>query len=249
MTMNSRILRLTHMLGSTVLTGKRASDVAMAMRLRHLFARYEIDTVIDVGANQGQYRDFLRDRVNFRGQIESFEPIPELAHRLRARAASDARWTVHPYALGARSGEVAINVMATTEFSSFLAPLQSADAHVNEMNAVVGTVMVPVSTLDAEFAGKEGLHHTYLKLDTQGFDLEVLHGGERTVSEIPALQTEVSFQPLYQGMPGYVESIQAFERHGFSVADFFLITTDVAQRALEFDCVMVRCLTDHPDHP
>ena len=59
---------------------------AMAERLRKIFAANRIDTVIDVGANKGQYRDFLRHHVGFRGSIVSFEPLPEFAASLKAKA-------------------------------------------------------------------------------------------------------------------------------------------------------------------
>jgi hypothetical protein len=109
------------------------------------------------------------------------------------------------------------------------------------MNKVVGTAVVPVSTLDAEFDGKgTNLHRVYLKLDTQGFDLEVLRGGKRAISAIPALQTELSFRPFYNNMPDYKTAISAFESYGFAVADMFLVCIDDTRRAMEFDCIMVR---------
>jgi Methyltransferase FkbM domain len=58
------------------------------------------------------------------------------------------------------------------------------------------------------------LRRTYLKLDTQGFDLEVLRGGAQVISTLPALQTEVSFHPFYEGMPDYKMAIAAFETYG-----------------------------------
>jgi hypothetical protein len=84
------------------------------------------------------------------------------------------------------------------------------------------------------------LRHTFLKLDAQGFDLEVLKGGKKSIMEIPAVQTEVSFKPLYDKMPGYKESIAAFGRYGFVVADFFLVASDSKHAAMEFDALMVR---------
>ena len=100
--------------------------------------------------------------------------------------------------------------------------------------------MVPLRTLNSEFAGNSDLKRTYLKLDTQGFDLEVVAGGVNTVSQLPALQTEISFKALYECMPDYKRSIGEFERRGFSVADMFLVSTDDEYRAVEFDCIMVR---------
>ena len=237
--MKKKLRKLVAGLGAAVLREDEQREVAMAMRLRRIFAERRIDQVIDVGANAGQFRGFLRDKVRFKGRIVSFEPVPELAERLTARAASDPLWTVRARALGAEPGELAINVMSASVFSSFREPL-GAGPEIDKMNRVARTEAVPVSTLDAEFAGQRGLRHTYLKLDTQGFDLEVLRGGRQVLAEIPALQTEVSFRPLYEGMPSYAESIAAFERCGFAVADLFLVAADDVGRAMEFDCIMIR---------
>lgn len=54
----------------------RRQSFPLATRLRQLFVHHRIETVIDVGANEGQYQDFLRTRVGFDGRIESFEPTP-----------------------------------------------------------------------------------------------------------------------------------------------------------------------------
>jgi FkbM family methyltransferase len=237
--MKETVARLTYAIVPALLREQRLRGLFFAARLRQLFADYGIDTVIDVGANLGQYGDFLRHRVGFKGSIVSFEPVPELAKQLAARARADSRWSVHACALGSERGHLTMNVMATSLFSSFRTPIW-VNSHQDTMNAITRKVVVPVSTLDDEFAGGSGSRHTYLKLDTQGFDLEVLRGGERTISEVSALQTEISFRPFYEGMPNYAESIAAFERHGFAVADFFLVAKDEAKRAMEFDCVMIR---------
>ena len=106
---------------------------------------------------------------------------------------------------------------------------------------MVNTTIVPVSTLDAEFAATGvDLSRAFLKLDTQGFDLEVLRGGAGVVASVRALQAEVSFKPIYEGIPDYKEAIAAFEKKGFEVADFFLVSTDGRNGAVEFDCLMVR---------
>lgn len=230
---------ISESLGYAIIPNWRREHLPLADRLRTIFAKRKITTVIDVGANRGQYRDFLRQEVGFAGRIESFEPIPELAEELKRRATGDAQWIVHARALGAQQGELSLNVMQSTTFSSFRQPIAAGSPSQRVANTVSRQVTVPVSTLDSEFAGRD-LSHSYLKLDTQGFDLEVLRGAERGISLIPALQTEVSFFPFYSNMPTYIEALAAFQQRGFAVADFFLVSTDESGRAMEFDCVMVR---------
>ena len=217
---------------------RHVTALAMAERLRQIFADRAIERVIDVGGNEGQYGTFLRDRVGFTGEIISFEPIPAVAEKLRRKADADGNWSVRQFALGANSGRRTINVIVQSGYSSF----HNVREEFAKVAPTAQRVDVEIQTLDG-FFDKTDLSRTYLKLDTQGFDLEVLKGAQISIRQIPALQTEVSFQPIYHGMPTYQDALREFGQHGFLVADFFLAIADNSRAAIEFDCVMVRA---HP---
>ncbi len=218
----------------------RMASLPHTRRLQGLFQHFGITSVIDVGANAGQFRDQMRHEIGFAGPIFSFEPDPALAAVLLQRAAADPAWTVFPVALGAEAGTVPFNVMQNTVYNSFHAPAMEQVGEHGHGNVVTRTVDVEVRTLDAMADAFPDLAHTYFKMDTQGFDLEVLKGGRRVVRQVPALQTEVSLQSQYAGAPSMQESIAAFAALGFAIADLFLVSTDCGQRAVEFDCVMVQ---------
>jgi FkbM family methyltransferase len=219
----------------------RVAGLPAAQRLQEVFAKQQIGRVIDVGANEGQFYKFLRLEVGFTGQIVSFEPIPELAARLQEHSTKDPSWTVHACALGATAGELTLNVTARTAFSSFMLPLARDSSFSG--NVVERTIRVTVSTLDEMFPDPIALRHTYLKLDTQGFDLEVAKGGSVALGTIPALQTEVSFFALYDGMPNYQKSLSTFGQYGFHVSDFFVVAARPDGIACEFDCIMIRTMS------
>jgi FkbM family methyltransferase len=227
-------------MGFEVVASWRLPRLAYTRRLQELFQHFGITSVIDVGANAGQFRDQMRDEVGFAGPIHSFEPDPALAAALARRAASDPAWTVSPCALGASAGTMAFNIMDNPVYNSFHAPEGQEAGHAANGNRVVRTVDVEVRTLDAAAASLPDLAHAFLKIDTQGFDLEVLKGGEAVARQIPVLQTEVSLRRLYSGGPSMDEAIAAFGRLGFAVADLFLVSTDGGHRAVEFDCIMVQ---------
>ena len=84
------------------------------------------------------------------------------------------------------------------------------------------------------------LARTFLKLDTQGYDLTVARGAPHSLSNIPALQTEVSMVPIYENMPSFEDALAFFRSRGFAVSDFHVVTQDEHLRAIEFDCFMVR---------
>jgi FkbM family methyltransferase len=238
MAMKNLVTNLAARMGYTIMPTWRLDTYSMARCLRTLFAAKDIQTVIDVGANRGQYQQFLRAHVGFTGEIISFEPVPELAHGLQQRAAADPNWSVRACALGAAPGELPLNVTALPVFSSFRRPRPTADFA--SQNVVERIETVPVSTLDAEFPDAAVLQRAFLKLDTQGFDLEVMRGGREAARAIPALQSEVSFVPIYDGMPGYAEALAEFASLGFAVSEMFLVNKDAAGMAIDFDCVMVR---------
>ena len=211
--------------------------------LRELFAAYGIDCVLDVGANRGQYSRFLRYEVGFRGLVISFEPIRELAQRLAERARYERRWIVKPFALGARRQTARLNVMVRSGFSSMLEPDASHTDAFAEKNVVARIDSIEVRTLDEifdELVRTGGFSRPYLKLDTQGYDLEVLRGAARTLPHVFALQSELSFIPIYRGMPDWREAVQAVTSAGFEVSGFFTVTRDRALRLIEADCVFVK---------
>ena len=118
--------------------------------MQRLFSHLGVDCVIDVGANTGQYRDFLRDDVCYRGRVESFEPIPDHVTATGSRGARDPLWEVRGEALGSAPGTASFNIIMTgTQFSSFLAPDHPNVKLSRSQNATKRTIEVPVRTVDA----------------------------------------------------------------------------------------------------
>ena len=213
-----------------------------ARHLRRVLSSQDIDTVLDVGANKGQFRDFLMNDVGFRGRVLSFEPVSHLYKLLAARAACDQRWHVYPFALGERHETLTINVMTGDDWSSFLEPQMQQATRFHDLNTVARTEAVQVHTLDdiyPDVAREHGVERGYLKLDTQGFDLRALRGGTSVLPRLVALQTEAVAIPLYSGMPRYPEVIGYLESRGFALSGMFPVSIDDHLRIGEFDCVMV----------
>ena len=236
------ILDVIERMGVTILPNWRMERHAMASCLRSLFELLAVDCVLDVGANVGQYRTFLRDEVGFGGWIVSFEPIPGNVAQLRMRAAADPRWRIEPFALGALSGPATFNVTAQSTFSSFLQPNDASVALFSREVDVTERIDVEVRTLDDVLPSIErelGVSRVYLKMDTQGFDLAVVEGGTLTMPRLAGLQTEASVKPIYCDMPDYATVIARLESLGFELTGLFPVNSGTFPRMLEFDCVMV----------
>jgi hypothetical protein len=111
------------------------------------------------------------------------------------------------------------------------------------LNDVRRRINVNVRTLDAvvtEIAEERSAGPIYLKLDTQGFDLEVVKGAGQSIERVRALQTEVSIVPIYHGMTDCRASIETLTNYGFELSGLWAVNRDATLRAIEFDCVMVR---------
>lgn len=229
--------------GYAIVPQWRLPNLEFAAHLREVFDRYDIGCVVDVGANTGQYGRFLRREVGFEGLIVSIEPIPDCWAALRRTAAGDPAWLTVNCALGAADAEAVFNVMADSMFSSFLQPDNASVPRMAAANRVSRRISVPVRRLDTVLADIARVHQLpplYLKLDTQGFDLEVLKGGGAAIERIRALQTELSVLPIYQGMPDWQTAIGTLRQYGFASSGLWAVNRDPALRVIEFDCVMVR---------
>ncbi len=202
---------------------------------------YGINCVLDVGAHRGEFGLRLRD-AGYRGHIVSFEPVPEAFSHLERTAAGDPAWTAHPYALGREGAEMPMNVVVDT-LSSML-PATSFGARRHPRLRDPTTVQVPVRRLDAildEVIAPVSEPRLYLKLDTQGYDLEVFAGLGERVADFIGVQSEVALLQLYEGMPRMPDALAVYEAAGLEITGLFPVSRDVRTgRVLEFDCVMVR---------
>ncbi len=236
------VLRVSRSMGYDIVPLREMKERDFALHLRALLSRLNIDCVLDVGANIGQYHDFLRDKVLYDGPIVSFEPVSRHIELLRGRARTDSAWHIEGYALGARDGNLPINVMVSDQFSSFLQPDNSRVRGIDMLNTPSHVENVAVRTLDVIMPALQerlGFERPYLKLDTQGFDMEVLQGGRDSLADVRALQTEASVIGIYKGMPGYMDTIRYLDEHGFDITGFYPVSRDSSLRLVEFDCVMI----------
>lgn len=167
-------------------------------RRQRLMRHYAIDLVLDVGANIGQYGSRLRSDMGYHGRVISFEPMTAAFNTLKTTSSGDAHWEILHCALGDRNGQQQIHIAGNSYSSSLLemlpAHLQSAPE-----SAYIGQETIEVKTLDSLFpALHRGEKNIYLKIDTQGFESQVIAGAENTLPLINTLQLELSLVPLYK---------------------------------------------------
>ena len=146
------VIQLVRKLGYELVPKSRLMPRDIAAHLKGLFAVLNVTCVLDVGANTGQYRDFLRTEVEYQGFIISFEPGRKAVNVLRDNSRGDARWLVYECALGGESGIRAFNIMNSDLLSSFLEPDSSVTDLFASYNTIDHTEDVEVRTLDSVLA-------------------------------------------------------------------------------------------------
>jgi FkbM family methyltransferase len=205
--------RLARALGYD-LTPRRKARAPQA-QLVAVLERFGVSCVLDVGANVGQYATGLREW-GYRGRIVSFEPLTDAHAALEKRAARDPGWQVAPrMALGARDGGVEIERSAESDMSSILRQ-NALLREISPSSRVAGRERVPLRRLDAAAAGHVRPSDVpFLKIDTQGYEPEVLEGAKTLIPRLAGVQLELALVPCYEGEQGFRPMIDLMAALGF----------------------------------
>jgi len=207
-----------------------------ARRVRHLL-EVGVTTVIDVGANVGDYGMGLR-AFGYNGRILSFEPLTAAFARLAQRAAADDRWECHNVALGASDGEATIHVASNLASSSLL-PMSDEHRRGAPDVSYVDEQRVQLRRLDALALDIEG--PALLKIDVQGYEEHVLAGTTNVLPDVLLIECEVSIARLYDGQPTFRQMIDLLGALRFEIVDldpFFYDRSD--GRVLAVDAMFSR---------
>jgi FkbM family methyltransferase len=211
----------------------------LGKRMR-LLRHYGITTVLDVGANEGQYARELR-LARYRGRIVSFEPMEEVYARLAAAAKADPSWEAVQLALGNEDENAKMHVSGNS-ISSSLLPMLPAHEEAAENASYVGFTPITVRRLDEVFDRYvRPDDKTYLKIDVQGYEMHVLEGATGILDRISGLQIELSLVPLYEGGPLYGDVIAWANARGFALMGIEPgFGHPASGRLLQFDGVFYR---------
>jgi FkbM family methyltransferase len=160
---------------------------------------HRINLVLDIGANTGQFGIYLRN-AGYKGRIISFEPLSSARTELLTSSRNDPLWDVAPRAaIGSHDGQVEINVAKNSVSSSALNILEAHIAADPE-SQFIGKELVPLRRLDSiVFDYLDAGSRAFLKIDTQGYEDQVLKGATTLLGRIIGLQVELSLVPLYEG--------------------------------------------------
>jgi FkbM family methyltransferase len=199
-----------------------------------------ITTVLDIGANTGQFGALLR-RAKFDGRIISLEPLRDAFDQLSRRVQSDAKWVAERAAVSDHSGTLTINVSGNSVSSSVL-PMLERHAEAAPQSQYVATEEVPATTVD-DLVERHAItpETSLLKVDVQGYEQTVLDGAAKTLDAFGAVRLELSLVPLYEGQTLMHEMVAQLADRGL---DLWILepgfTEPVTRRLLQLDGVFFR---------
>lgn len=179
---------------------------------------HRVDTVIDIGANSGQYASDLR-MAAYTGRIVSFEPLSEAFSLLLRNASKDPLWECRQCAVGDVDGMISINVAGNAGASSSILPMLKSHQDAFPPANYIGTEQVPIHRLDGLTPKVVGPNSVvFLKIDVQGFEKQVIAGAQSTISDhVVGMQLELSFIPLYEGGMLIREALDVVYSLGFTL--------------------------------
>lgn len=199
--------------------------IAPSVELRPLLRAGRFDTVVDVGANAGQFS--LLALMDLRpAKIIAFEPLGTAASTYE-RVLDPKVATLHRVALGAADGELAMYITAASDSSSLLESTAEAVC-VSPGTRVVAREHVPVRRLDSLIDEPQLAGLCLLKVDVQGYELEVLKGSGSLLRRFDAILVELSFSELYDGQALASEVTSWLAERGFELRGVANVTESQA---------------------
>lgn len=199
---------------------KFTPDKSSDALLKKIIEFLEIDLIIDVGANEGQFIELVRS-LGYNKKIISIEPLSKAFKILENKFSGRSNFEAYNFALGNFDGKSEINVSENSFSSSLL------NIHENHLNAApqskfIKKENIEVRKLDSmkdEFKLNDA-KSIFLKLDVQGFEKHVLEGSLENLSKIKLISTEMSLVPLYHTSTLFIDLIQFMQKNGF---DFYAV--------------------------
>jgi FkbM family methyltransferase len=198
-------------------------DLARTAHLRALFRALGIDTVIDIGANRGQFIRFLREDVGFSGEIRAYEPNPACAASLQTLCDEDGDLTIHACAVTPTDGQALLRIARSDELSSVLPfNCELADAFEGgTLDRTIEVAGVSIASVLTDLEAYKPSARIFLKTDIQGYDLAVLESARNYLGRVALVQVEAPLARLYEGGASLAGIVDFLQSSDFRIAGFY----------------------------
>ncbi len=225
--------KLFRLLSSSV--GRRGLLNGVAMTVEHEsgLASLRPNTVVDVGANKGQFALFARRY--FPGcRVLAFEPLPGPAERFRRLFRADSQVRLFELAIGPEAREATMHVSAREDSSSLL-PIGAAQSEIFPGTEQAGVHSIRMARLGDILTEDDIAPPALLKIDVQGFEQEVLLGSDALLPRFRWIYVECSYMELYDGQALADDIENLLADRGFSLAGRFNLIEDPVRGPVQGD--------------
>jgi FkbM family methyltransferase len=211
----------------------RRAGVAAAIEHEVLLKTLEFATVVDIGANRGQFALVARHCFPD-AHIIAFEPLASAAERFRNALRGDGLVTLHHVAIGPTKEEATMHVTAEDDSSSLL-PVTALQQSLSAGSREVATATVQVEMLSDRITNDDLKSPALLKIDVQGYELAVLRGCDSLLPRFSHVYIECSFVELYAGQALAAEVIDHLSDHKFDLRGVYNVFYEPRGSALQAD--------------
>lgn len=177
----------------------------------------KIKTVIDIGANSGEFAEFLSTYFGA-SKTYAIEPLPSCADTIKARSGNIKNLTVFSCALSDHEGHAVLFVNNYAPSSSLLSISSIHTSEFPETATNRGEVNVAVARLDDLIDCRDLEPGVLIKIDVQGLEHKVIRGGERVFGAAQCVMVEISFLPMYEDQPLFEEIHAQLHDLGFRLS-------------------------------
>jgi len=207
--------------------------VAAGIEHKNALRTIKCSTIVDIGANRGQFALVARHCFP-KSKIISFEPLSLPAKQFALVLGDEPGILLHQVAVGSQRNKSIIHISGKDDSSSLL-PISSLQDRLFPGTAEIETEMVNIAPLSDYITGREIIPPALLKIDVQGFELEVLQGSEILLEKFQYIYVECSFVELYSGQAFADEVIAWLRERGFRFQGLYNEVYDKKGRAIQGD--------------
>jgi FkbM family methyltransferase len=229
----SKFSKIAQALRSARLTRALALHRVLAGSEHRFVLSTELATVVDVGANRGQFSLAVRQWAPG-ARVIAFEPLPGPASIFRSVFAGEASVELHQVALGIKPERREMHVSGRDDSSSLL-PISATQTSLFPGTAEIGSVEVTTGPLGDFVEQGELRAPAMLKLDVQGFEYDALLGCRTMLPFFQWIYCECSFVELYTGQKLAAEVVALLAENGFSLAGVHNPAYDSMGRCIQAD--------------
>lgn len=162
-----------------------------------------IRTIIDIGANKGEFAQFLARYFNA-SSVYVFEPLPSCMPEIKTRLSNISNIKIFNLALSDYTGSECFYQNSYAPASSLM---RVSNISKNEFPQTKGEtpITVNIATLDDKINTDSLNKNVLIKIDVQGMEDRVIKGGQKVFSAAKCVLIEMSFVPMFVGQPLFEE--------------------------------------------